>query len=227
MSRWGVAALAVAAATVVAIGMVALRLSDGSLGDAQGGSSGSAASASTSPQPWRSSGDDPSRQRDPEAVQRRSGTGHPTLHTQLRRLKRSLDRSNRKTGSEFYVTVSLREPLPLRTATRPRRTPLPREMPASTVYTLYAETGGTPHRVSTKNLEGDRTRRVSGVPRRRLVVLGMSMQVRDYRAVRRDLRSLPIGERDVGLEADDAKYLPDARFGNRTLRSWARFYRRS
>lgn len=225
MSRWGVAALAVAAATVIAIGMIAIRLSDRSVEQSHDGSSGPAPAAS----PQRSSGSDPSRGIDPRAGRRGHGTGKRALRAQLRRLERSLERRDREvTRAEVYVTVSFRKPIPVRLTDRRRRTPLPRRLPESTVYSLYAEAHGTSHRVRTGNLDGARTRRVSGVPRRRLVVLGISLPVGDYRDVRRSLRrSLPVGRLDVGVAARHATYLPDARYGNRALRSWTRYYRRS
>lgn len=224
MSRWGVVALTVAAATVIGIGMVALRLSEPSAGDADVESAGRAAPTSSTDAADRPA--DAARPRDRGDERSRSRRGEPSVRTQLRRLRRSLARRDEPAArTDFFVTVSLRKPLPLPLTIADRRpTPLPDELPDTTAYTLYTETGSGQRRARTTNL-GD-AGPLDGVPPKRVVLLGMSWPLDDYRAVEHDLRALPIGTRDVTVDGERADYLSDQAYGDAAIRSWSRYYRR-
>ena len=226
MSRWGVAAVAIAVAVVLAIGMVAIRVSDRDLAD----DDPAPAEPTTAPDDdsTRTGGDPADDPSGNHPVARRPEPGDGPVHTQLWRLKRWLERKGRlDDGAEFFVTVSLRKPLPLRIADR-RRSPVPDGLPASTEYSLYAEPGdGTMFKARTDDLGDTASLHVPTAElRKRLVVLGWSMSADDYPDAKAALRTLPIGARVVGTAPRRAEYLSGRVFNNRALRAWNRYYRR-
>lgn len=216
MSRWGVAALVAAAAAVLAIGMVAIRLSDRSV-TAHDGSAPSPRRSTSSSHTAPDQSD--RRERRPVSRHRRRVERAP-VGVQVRRLRRRLGSGG---ADAFYVTLSLRRPVPLTLATG-RRTPLPVGLPGSTGYSLYSETrDDRPVRTRVRDL-GD----PGSVARaRRTVVVGLSMPVDDYRDAKAGLRRLPIATRVVGRSLGRADYVPDAPVGHRSLASWRRYYGRA
>ncbi|MGH3360227.1 MAG: hypothetical protein ACRDO7_15605 [Nocardioidaceae bacterium] len=224
MSRWGFAALVAALVAVIAIGIGAIRVSDRSTvvrADPPIATPPTDAASST-----RAS-DDRSERRGASVVAKQRRMERKPIGRQLRWLKRELDSAGRLDDvEEFFVTLSLRTPIPL-AIVNGRRSPLPDGLSDATLYTLYAEQrDGTPARVQTHD-PGDTDSFESFAAANRLVVLGISLPIGEYRALRSDLRSLPVESRVVGPSAHQADYVPDAAYGARALRSWERFYRTS